>query len=62
MKMNRVGRGTSVRSPKCKAVLSLIKAETGFTSPFSSPIRMLAASASLGSFFMKCVLEFCEQS
>ena len=56
-KMNLVGTGTSVRSPKCRAVFNLTKIEIGLCRQFSSPTRMLLASASLGSFFMKCKFE-----
>jgi hypothetical protein len=53
MKMNRVGNGTSVKSPRVNDVLSRTKAETGLTRPLSSPTRTLLASACLGIFFRK---------
>ena len=54
MKMNLVGTGTSVRSPNMLASCSLINADRGFSRTFSSPTRMLEASAPAGIFFIKC--------
>ncbi len=51
--MNLVGTGTSVRSPRWTDSERRMKADSGLSREFSSPTRMLEASAPLGSFFMK---------
>ena len=58
IKMNLVGTGTSVRSPRTTASLSRINADKGLSRTFSSPTRILEASAPFGIFFMKCAFSW----
>ena len=62
MKRNLVGTGTSVKSPKCEASERRMNAESGLSSSFSSPTRMLEASAPGGIFFMKWLFLFSNSS
>lgn len=60
--MNRVGTGTSVRSPRINALESRIKAETGFSKISTSPTSTFDASAPDGIFLKKDVFPFKKQS
>jgi len=51
MKMNRVGTGTSVKSPRTTGCTSRMKAETGFSRQSTSPTSTFEASAPGGIFF-----------
>ena len=62
MKRNLVGTGTSVKSPKCEASERRMNAESGLSSSFNSPTRMLEASAPGGIFFMKWLFLFSNSS
>lgn len=53
-KMNLVGKGTSVRSPKDLASVNRTKAVIWYFRQSNSPTSILAASAPSGIFFMNC--------
>lgn len=55
MKRNRVGTGTSVKSPKNVAWFSRINADKVFSRKSTSPTKMLDASAPGGIFLIKWV-------
>ena len=61
MNMKRVGTGTSVRSPRINALVSRIKAETGFSKISTSPTKTLDASAPGGIFLKKDVFPLTKQ-
>ena len=61
MKINRVGTGTSVRSPSNWALLRRTKARTGWLRKSTSPTRILEASAPGGIFLAKCSLNCNEE-